>query len=308
VIYDQNGSIAALKSGDIDFIPIIEKSAFHEEKSNFKRLGLVPAMYDYPGYTYIGYNQSKPIFKDKLVRQALAYAINRDSIIASIYYGLAVPLQSPIERRRPEYDTTLPVIGYDLEKARQLLSHAGWNDSDGDGILDKQINGTTIPFRFTILVNSGNQRRVRIADIFMRALYKLGVEASVRTVDWALFLNYTRDGDYDAYIGGWASAVIEGDMYQIWHSKSAEHGGSNYIQFKNKRVDELIEKIRGEFDFEKRKALYREIQQIIYDEQPYTFLVSEKMTGAYSNRLHNIQFFGPRPCYNPAWWWVSTGR
>jgi peptide/nickel transport system substrate-binding protein len=305
---DANAAAAALQSGAIDCMPIMEKGLFYSVLPSFDSLGLIPAVYDYPAYTYIGYNQSNPIFKDKLVRQAFAYAIDRDTIIESIYHGLAVPVQSPIDPRRPEYDSTLPIIRYDLDRAAKLLTEAGWSDSDGDGIIDKKIKGVTTPFRFTIMLNSGNKRRESIARIFAQSLRKIGIAASASTIDWALFLNRTRDGQYDAFIGGWATGVVEGDMYQIWHSKSAEHGGSNYVKFKNKRVDKLIEQIRGEFDFEKRKTLYREIQQIIYDEQPYNFLVAEKQSGAYSNRLNNVQFFGPRPCYNPAWWWVTKGK
>jgi ABC-type transport system substrate-binding protein len=299
-----NAALAALKSGDMDFMPNIEKVLYNNAKPQFDNFKLKPAEYDYPSYTYIGYNESKPLFNDKLVRQALAHALDRESIIKSIYFGLAVPVQSPILLRRPEYDSSLQVIPYDLEKAKQLLAQAGWSDSDGDGILDKEINGTKTPFRFKILLNSGNKRRESMAIIFGQALKKIGIDASTSTLDWALFLDRTRDGQYDAYIGGWASSPIEGDMYQIWHSKSTEHGGSNYVQFKNDRVDQLIEQIRSEFDFEKRKALYKEVQQIIHDEQPYNFLVAEKLTGGYHNRFQNVEFYGPRPCYNPAWWWV----
>jgi peptide/nickel transport system substrate-binding protein len=218
-----------------------------------------------------------------------------------------VPSQSPIELRRPEYDSTIPIIKYDLEAAKQLLTQAGWSDSDGDGILDKVIDGKKTKFDFKILLNSGNKRRESMALIFVQALKKIGINASTSTIDWALFLNRTRDGDYDAYIGGWAGNVTEGDMYQIWHSKSAERGGSNYVKFRNQRVDQLIEQIRGEFDFAKRKAMYKEIQQVINDEQPYNFLVTEKLTGGYHERFQNAQFYAPRPCYNPAWWWVPQG-
>jgi peptide/nickel transport system substrate-binding protein len=173
-VNDMNAALAALKSGDMDFMPNIEKVLYNNAKPQFDNFKLKPAEYDYPSYTYIGYNESKPLFNDKLVRQALAHALDRESIIKSIYFGLAVPVQSPILLRRPEYDSSLQVIPYDLEKAKQLLAQAGWSDSDGDGILDKEINGTKTPFRFKILLNSGNKRRESMAIIFGQALKKIG--------------------------------------------------------------------------------------------------------------------------------------
>ncbi|MBC8145249.1 MAG: hypothetical protein H7X80_06655 [bacterium] len=303
-VNDMNAALSSLKSGDMDFMENIEKVQFNQVKNNLGSFNLDSAVYDYPQYIYVGYNQAKPMFADKVVRQALAHAINRDAIIKSIYFGYAVPIQSPILRTREEYDKSLPTIPYDLNKSKQLLAQAGWSDTDNDGIVDKVLDGRKTPFRFQVLINQGNERRKQVALIFVQELKKLGIDASAQSIDWALFLDRTRDGDYDAFIGGWASDVKEGDMYQIWHSKSAERGGSNYVRFKNARVDELIEKIRGEFDYANRKVMYTEIQKIIHDEQPYNFLVAEKLTGANHKRFENVAFYAPRPCYVPAWWWV----
>lgn len=303
-VNDMNAALASLKSGDVDFMPNIEKLQYVNVRDKLPQFSLKPAIYKYPAYTYIGYNQDKPMFKDKLVRNALAHALNRDAIIKNIYFDYARPIQSPIGSSRPESDTTLPIIKYDLTKAKTLLAEAGWSDSDGDGVLDKVINGRKTPFKFQILLNSGNERRKSMGLIFVQELKKIGIDASTQSIDWALFLDRTRDGDYDAYIGGWAMGVTEGDMYQIWHSSSAQRGGSNYIRYRNPRIDELIEQIRGEFDFEKRKVHYKEIQRIIHEDQPYNFLVNEKLTGAYHNRFQNVKFYEPRPSYYPAWWWV----
>jgi peptide/nickel transport system substrate-binding protein len=305
-INDMNAAVASLKRGDVDFMPIIEPLQYRNMRNNLTSFHLDSAVYETPAYTYIGYNEDRPVFKDRLVRQALAHAIDRPSIIKSIYFGYARPVQSPLLPSRPESDTTIPVIPYDLNKAKALLAQAGWSDTDGDGVLDKVINGRKTPFKFQILLNSGNERRKSMGLIFVQALKQIGVDASTQSIDWALFLDRTRDGDYDAFIGGWVSSVDEGDMYQIWHSASAERGGSNYVRFRNARVDELIEKIRGEFDYEKRKGYYREVQQILNEEQPYNFLVAQTQTGAYNNRFEGVAFFEPRPNYVPAWWWVPA--
>src|SRR5699024_7068687 len=141
------------------------------------------------------------------------------------------------------------IIPFDPNKAKALLAQAGWKDSDGDGILDKVIDGRKTPFKFQILLNSGNDRRKSIGLIFVQDLKKIGVDASTQSIDGTLCLIRTRDGAYDGYIGGWVSSVVEGDMRQLWHSSQSARGGSNYVRFRNARVDSLIEAIRSEFDF-----------------------------------------------------------
>jgi len=303
-INDMTAATAALKTGDIDYQPVMEKVTFNTERKNLEQNRLKEAVYDYPSYSYIGYNEQRPMFQDKRVRQAMSHMVDREALIKTIYFGMARPVQSPIFYKRPECDTTLPIIQFDPAKARELLAEAGWTDSDGNGILDKVINGKKTEFQFKILLNSGNERRKQTALVMVDALKKIGIDAGTTSLEWSTFLDRVRDGDYDAFVGGWAMNVVEGDMYQLWHSKSAEAGGSNHCRYKNPEIDRIIETIRGEFDYEKRKELYKQAQQIINEDQPYTFLVSEQQTGAYHNRFQNVEFFAPRPCYNPGWWWV----
>lgn len=303
-INDPTSATAALKTGDVDYQPVMEKVTFNNERKRFADNNLKEAVYDYPQYTYIGYHQRRPMFQDKRVRLAMSHVVDRDALIKMVYFNMARPVQSPIFYKRPEYDSTLPLIKFDLAKAKQLLAEAGWTDSDGNGILDKVIDGKKTDFQFNILLNSGNERRKQTALVMVDALKQVGINAKTTSLEWATFLERIRKGDYDAYVGGWAMNVVEGDMYQIWHSKSAEEGGSNYIQYKSPELDKVIETIRSEFDYNKRLALYKQAQQIINEDQPYTFLVSEQQTGAYHNRFQNVQFFAPRPCYNPGWWWV----
>ncbi|MDB5036180.1 MAG: Peptide/nickel transport system substrate-binding protein [Chlorobi bacterium] len=306
-INDFNAALVSLRGGDLDVMPKLEKIQYMRVKDVMPSLGLKPAVYDYPGYTYVGYNALHPMFADKKVRQALAHLINRDAIIEKIYFGMARPVQSPLFYKRPECDTALPTMKYDPALAKKMLAEAGWTDSDGDGILDKVINGVRTPFKFDIMLNSGNQARQQMAILFVSELKKAGIDAHTLTLDWATYLKKTRSKDFDACIAGWAMEVREGDLSQIWASKSADEGGSNSVSFKNKRVDELLDAIRSEFDYSKRLPLYTELQEIIHDEQPYNFLVAEQVTGAFSDRFQNTKFYAPRPCYNAGWWWSPKG-
>lgn len=305
-INDPNAALTALKAGEIDFYATMEKVAYNSTKPKLADFNLMPAEVDYPAYTYIGYNERNPIFQDKLVRRALSHMIDRDQVIKNIYFGLARTVQSPVFYMRPEYDTTIPTIKYDVAKAKELLAQAGWADSDGDGTLDKMINGKKTDFTFKIMLNSGNKAREQVALIFIDGLKRIGIKAETVSLEWATYLQRTRDGQYDAAVSGWAMNPTEGDMYQIWHSASTAQGGSNHVYYKNPEVDKLIESIRGEFDIAKRTEMQKKIQQIINEDQPYTFLISPKQTGAYHNRFQNVEFFAPRPCFDLGAWWVPT--
>ena len=109
---------------------------------------------------------------------------------------------------------------------------------------------------------------------------------------------------FDAFIGGWVNDPIPPDPYQLWHSSQANNSGSNYTNFKNNRVDEVIELNRLEFDEDKRIALMKEFQQIVVAEQPYTFLWMPLYPSVYNKRLQNVNYSLTRPGYNPSQWWV----
>ena len=106
-------------------------------------------------------------------------------------------------------------------------------------------------------------------------------------MEWSVFLNNVRDQKFDAIILGWAMSITDTDPYQVWHSSQAENRGSNSISFKNSRVDELIEMNRKEFDFKVRMDYMREFQEILHEEQPYTFLVCSK-----AHLVHHKRFKG----------------
>ena len=100
--------------------------------------------------------------------------------------------------------------------------------------------------------------------------------------------------------------VTEPDAYQVWHSSQADNKGSNHISYKNTRVDALLEEYRRTFDAPQRIALYRELQQILHQEQPYTFLFLQKSVLAVDRRFHNVVLYpnGPREVE----WWVPQAQ
>ena len=307
VVNNMDAALTRLKSGSLDFMEVLQpvqvvrgtnSARFND---NFKK-------YEYyaPTYSYIGWNNDHPIFRDKRLRQAMTYMTNRQQIVKSVLFGLGEVVDGPIYFFRPEYDKDLVSYPFDQQKALALLKVAGWADTDGDGVLDKIIDGKKVPLRFEIKVNSGNAVRKSVALVLMDELKKHGVDARVRELDWTIFLNDVKNHQFDAVVLGWQMSTTEPDAYQVWHSSQAANKGSNAISYKNPRVDQILELYRREFDPQKRIKLYKEFQEILSDEQPYTFLFISKRVSAVERRFQGVEVFpdGLRPVD----WWVPLSQ
>lgn len=302
-INDRTSAVNALKNADIDFM-VIPPRMFVELLDTVSTPYLAKAQYDVPSYMYIGWNMQKAIFQDKRVRQAFSHLVDKKELMSTVMLGFAKSTIGPIYKGRPEYDTTLQDYEYNPQKAKKLLAEAGWTDSNGDGILDKSINGTRQDMSFSFLLNSGNETRENLMLLLIEEMRKVGVKAEIQKLEWAVFLENLRSRQYDAYIGAWINDNVPPDLFQIWHSSQSKNKGSNYVSFVNARVDELIEKNRIEFDPEKRKEYMVEIQRILHEEQPYTFLWLQQYTAGYNKSLQSVRFSTVRPGYFVHHWWI----
>ncbi len=251
-------------------------------------------------YTYLGFNLRDPRFKDRRVRQAIAYAIDKKEILQGVLFGLGSIATGPYVPNTWPYNPNVKRYPYNPEKARQLLKEAGWEDTDGDGILDKDGR----PFEFTILTNQGNSLRIKTATIIQWRLAKIGIRVKIRTVEWATFINeFVDKRRFEAIILGW-SIGLDPDQYDIWHSSKTGEKEFNFIGYSNPEVDELLEKGRRTFDIEERKKYYYRIQEILAEDQPYVFLYVPDALVMVSSRFRGIE---PAPIgitYNIHKWYV----
>jgi peptide/nickel transport system substrate-binding protein len=262
-------------------------------------------VYVAPGYSYIGWNEKRPIFQDARVRRALGHLVDRPRMIEKILLGLGEPVESPIFVRRPEYNRNLTPYPFDPERGRALLAEAGWADSDGDGVLDKELSGVRTPLRFEIVTNSGNPIRKAVGLTVIDEFKRAGVDASLREIDWSILLNKVKGFDYDAVVLGWAMDVTPPDAYQVWHSSQAVAGGSNHISYRNDEVDRILEAYRVEFDAARRKQLYDRFQEILHEEQPYTFLFMQNAITAWERRFRGVHWY-PSENTDMAEWWAPA--
>ncbi|MBL7048720.1 MAG: peptide ABC transporter substrate-binding protein [Nitrospira sp.] len=232
------------------------------------------------GYTYIGYNMRREMFSDKRVRKALGMAIDVDKIIKYVMYNEAERITGPFVKQTDYYDASIVPLPYDPEGALKLLAEAGWK-RNGDGRLEKEGK----PFAFTLITNGGNDLRKSILAIAQDAWKKIGIDVKTDIVEWTVFLGkHVNTGNFDALILGW-SMGIDPDLYQIWHSSQTNPQQLNFVGFENAEADDLIVKIRQEYDYDRQVQYCNKLHNIIADEQPYTFLYVGKWTAVLDKKI-----------------------
>ena len=268
IIPDMATMFLELRAGGIDRMGLTplqytrqtENPLFRRDYNKFRYLSFT--------YTFVGYNLRNPLFADRRVRQALTLAIDKEEIIQGVLLGLGKPSTGPFKPGTWAYKPDVMPFPHDPAKARALLAEAGWKDTDGDGLLDKDGR----PFAFELLVNQGNEVRGKCAEIIQRRLAEIGISVKIRVVEWAAFVNdFINKRRFDATILGW-TIPLDPDLYDVWHSSKTGPQELNFTSFKNEEVDRLLEKGRSTFDQQERKRCYDRIQEILAEEQPYTFL------------------------------------
>ncbi|MEM9083746.1 MAG: ABC transporter substrate-binding protein, partial [Planctomycetota bacterium] len=254
-------------------------------------------------YSYIAWNsgvrgdgKTTP-FDDVRVRRAMTMFVDRERIIRDELEGLGDVAYGP----NPPGPATSPDVKpfpYDPAAAVALLEEAGWADTNGDNILDKDGKN----FTFTYTIPAGVEAWVRIANQISNELRKYGVECSVEIQEWSRFSEMLKNRNFDAISLAWSASGPESDPRQLWHPDSADPGeGDNYSQWRNERAGEIIDQGRRTIDRDERMKLWQELHELIHEEQPYTFMVRrpsivviDKEVGnfhEYDLNLHRIEFF-----------------
>lgn len=234
-------------------------------------------------YSYLGFNLKRKPFDDMRVRQAINYAINKQEIIDGVLLGLGEPVASPYKPGTRWSNPALKPYVYDPNKAKALLKEAGYEDHDGDGILDKDGQ----PFTFEILTNQ-NKEREMTAVLIQRRLKEIGIDVKIRVLEWASFLGrFIKPKEFDAVVLGW-SLSLDPDQYSIWHSSQQAPGQFNFISYNNARVDKLLEAGRLELDPDKRMKIYHEFSKILLEDSPVVYLSAGYGLSAIHKRVRGI--------------------
>lgn len=224
-------------------------------------------------YGFVGWNFRREIFQDKNVRTALAHLMNRQEMNQKFRYGMSLLATGPTYQQSEYASPKVKPLQFDPKKAGELLSKAGWKDSNKDGVLDKTIGGKRTDFRFALMY--ANKDTEKYWTLYKEDLKKAGIEMDLKYLEWNSFLKLLDEGNFDAIAMGW-SGTFEWDPKQVWHSTNAIPGGSNFIAYKNTEVDKLIDKARMESNKDKRKEMMHKVYELIAADAPYAFLFNDQ--------------------------------
>ncbi len=289
-----------LKAGRLDWIGLTPLQYMRQTGGQWFQDNFVRYKYLSFSYNYLGYNLQDWKFKDKKVRQAITTAINRQGIVDGVLLGLGCVVYTPYKPDTFWYNPNVEKFPYDPEKAKQMLAEAGWKDTEGDGILRKDGK----PFEFTIIINQGNDLRKNAATIIQSDLKKVGIKVKIRVIEWAAFLkNFINKRNFEACLLGWGIAQ-DPSQIDIWNSKKTSENELNFVTYQNPEVDKLLDLGASTYDNNERKKYYDKFQEIIAEDQPYTFLFVADSLPIISSRFQGID---PAPAgigYNFTQWYV----
>lgn len=297
-------ALTALKQGEVqsvNYVPPAE--AFKLTGDSSVRLYSA----ELSNCTILFLNLRLPIFSDKLVRQAIAYGVDRNYIVDRLLYGQGTVANSPVLPTSWAYDKNIKQYNFDRAKAQGLLDQAGWVDTNGDGIREK--NGSKMAF--TIVTND-QPERVAIANEIADNLKSLGMQVNVESKDASKVVSENlTPRNFQAVLYGWQSLPNDPDCYELWDSTQADTG-SNFSGFHDQIADKDLEQARRSLNQQERIARYQDFQNVFAEEVPslliyypvYDYAVSSTVGGvkigqlsAPSDRFSSIDS-----------WYVNTKR
>lgn len=306
IIPNKSTAVTAMKDESIDIMQGIEARSFKQlqEDSFYSKVYRLESPTQF-SYTTIGFNFNEPKLQDLRVRRAMAHLMDREQIIEVLYYGMATKINGPIHPKKRYYNKEIPDIPFDPKKAAALLKEAGWEDTDKDGILDKEINGTREPLSLTYLVNAESKERRKIGIMFQDAAKEVGIDLSIKVLEFKVYIEEISKRNFDLVALAWLQSPFDDDLKQIWHSSSAVPNGGNRIDYKSPELDSLIDNLRVTLDKDKRDEMYKALQWHLYENQPNIFLIAPKSRLSIHSRFGNAETSVVRPGYYERYFTVS---
>lgn len=303
IITNSTAALQSLRSHGIDFMePSSEQFADVGTDEDFNKQFYVLDYWEPSGgYAFIAWNFKTPFFSDKRVRLAMTLITDRKSVVEHLLKGYSRIVTGPFYIYGRQSDPNVKPWPYDPAKARQLLDEAGWVDTDGDGIRDRD----GVAFRFKYSYPAGSTTVERIAKLLRDSAEKVGVEVVADPLEWSIFIERLNERNFQAATLSWGG-TIESDPYQIWHSSQIKGRGNNFISFNNPQADRLIAQARRTLDEEKRYALYHQFHRLLHEAQPYTFLITRPTLALIDRRFENVTVH--KLGLEPFEWYVPKDR
>jgi peptide/nickel transport system substrate-binding protein len=283
---DQRTAYQALLTGDLD-IMTLSSSMWNEGRSADEGDHLEAHLFQsFTTWTLVlNQDGGNPFFTDDRARRALVLALDRPTFIETVLGGLALPGATTYHPATRWADPAVEPLGHAPEQAARLLDEAGWIDSDGDGLRDRDGRA----FVFNLMIPSSNQKIVdHMAAWQQQSWAEIGARAEIDKLEWQTFRERRNAGNFDA-----ASYTLRftanPDQYELYHS-SAREDGINYFGFADDEVDRLLEEGRGTFDVERRIEVYHALQRRLHELQPLTCLFYFATPVLHDRRLAGVVY------------------
>jgi peptide/nickel transport system substrate-binding protein len=306
VITDNGTAWNALRHGDVDETRLTS-DVWLRERQNPQHTKTIEFRNFYTmSYNFIAWNMRTPNLTDKRVRLALSMCIPTHSVINDLYHGTARAMSGPFTPDTFAYNPTVPVIRYDLTGAKRLLTNAGWLDSNGDGLADK--NGK--PLKIELILMAGNAATLQFGQMIQGEMKKIGVQIDLTVLDFSSAIQRIMKGDYEAAYFGY-DLDNDPDPFNILHSSQSPPRGQNFAYYANPEIDRIIVQARSEMDRSKRKDLYWRLHEIVAADQPYTFTVQVSSKWALNKRVRGAEVSGYglyRWFPGPLAWWIPRDQ
>ncbi len=282
--------MTALRNGEIDVFYQPNPNQFLEitkDPELPKRLNTFAIDTLTAGFYYIGWNEAregKPTyFADPRVRRAMTMLLDRHSMAHDIMHDLAIVPSGPFSYLSPQSDPSVKPLPYDPDKAKQLLTEAGFKLKD-----DVMVGPDGKQFVFDFMYGANREVGKQVATYTHDALARVGIVVRLQPVEWQTMLSKTKERNYDATFMGWGGTV-EDDPEQIFTTKAMKGVGDNFVQYSNPKLDEVIEKARFTPDVNARNELWHQVHRMIAEDQPYTFMFADKELDAVDRRFKGVE-------------------
>jgi peptide/nickel transport system substrate-binding protein len=228
---------------------------------------------------YLAMNTEKPLLKDRRVRQAINHAIDKDTLIKTIYQGLAIPAKNPFPPSIWGYNDAIQPYDYNPEKAKKLLADAGFDRNSELELWAMPVSRAYMP------------DPVKTAELIQSYLAAVGINAKIVRQEWGAYLSKTSNGEHDLCMLGWLGGNADPDnfLYGLLSADTAKTpGAANVAIWKNTEFTELCLKAQKIFDKNARAKLYEQVQVIFHDEAPWVPLVHTTIVRCFSKKIHDV--------------------
>lgn len=284
-------SLVKLETEEIDLASVPETDVARLKTKDFLNV----ISYASSGFDCIQYNTKANLFSDKKVRQAISYSINVEAIIKGIYKGNATKAYTSYA---PGLWFTKPDVkkyDFNIVEANRLLDEAGWK-MGSDGIREK----AGVKFEFNLLTNKGNVAREKMVVYMQSALKDVGIKANPKIIEWnTLFDKYVDPGNFDAYVGAYNSGL---DMIHNYYTLDDYFNAGKYD---NPKIAELYDKVRATFDKEEQKTYLYEVQDILAEDQPFTYITFGKANVATNKKVKNVKYVDLQGQFDIEKWFIK---